>query len=53
LQPQVAQQVLSDRSAMQKAMVQLKVADQVTAMLRRFVPSAQQEEESENLANAS
>jgi hypothetical protein len=52
MQPPVAQQVLSDRSAMQKAMVQLKVADQVTAMLRRFVPNAQ-EEESDNLANAS
>ncbi len=52
LQPPVAQQVLSDRNAMQNAMEQLKVTAQVTAMLRQFVPSEQEEVESEDLADA-
>jgi len=43
LQPAVAQQILSDHSAMQNAMVQLKVAASVTVMLQRFLPAVQSE----------
>ena len=43
LQPTVAQQILSDHSAMKHAMAQLKVAATVTSMLQRFLPVEQTE----------